>query len=84
MHQQQNQRKKDMQLWFVSNIDRMEIEITETRRMNVVSCVELFRCDPSPQQVYSLHETEPVMRLSNSIPNIPCNIESFMTYYRKT
>lgn len=46
MHQQQNQRKKDMQLWFVSNIDRMEIEITETRRMNVVSCVELFRCEP--------------------------------------
>lgn len=45
MHQQQNQRKKDMQLWFVSNIDRMEIEITETRRMNVVSCVELFQCE---------------------------------------
>lgn len=46
MHQQQNQRKKDMQLWFVSNIDRMEIEITETRRMNIVSRVELFRCEP--------------------------------------
>lgn len=46
MHQQQNQRKKDMQLWFVSNIDRMEIEITETRRMNIVSRVELFQCEP--------------------------------------
>lgn len=39
-------KKKDMQLWFVSNIDKMEIEITETRRMNIVSRVELFRCEP--------------------------------------
>lgn len=64
-----------MQLWFVSYIDRMEIEITETRSMNAVSS----------QQIYSLRtDTEPVMWLSNSIPNIPCNIENFMTYYRKT
>lgn len=39
-------KKKDMQLWFVSNIDRMEIEITETRRMNIVSRVELFPYEP--------------------------------------
>lgn len=32
-----NKSKKDMQLWFVSYIDRMEIEITETRSMNAVS-----------------------------------------------
>lgn len=41
-----------MQLWFVSYIDRMEIEITETRSMNAVSS----------QQIYSLRtDTEPVM-----------------------
>lgn len=62
-----NKSKKDMQLWFVSYIDRMEIEITETRSMNAVSsCGTLvwnfFGVSPSPQQIYSLRtDTEPVM-----------------------
>lgn len=60
------------------------LKLLKREEWTLLAVWNFFSVSPSPQQVYSLHETEPVMWLSNSIPNIICNIESFMTYYRKT